>query len=136
MIDVKALWRNGYVLVKGVFSRAEVDDFRARVEALVRHEVAEGRQVRDPTYPKAVYISGDLLGKPELRDVNYVVFDERVITCVKAILGDRLVYFGDSSVQMGEGPRGFHKDNVDRADGPGPDWHGESTLVPVGVALP
>jgi hypothetical protein len=89
----------------------------------------------DPAFPNNLGVVGDLVSKPELDPHHHVVFDERLVLCARAILGRRVLYFGDSSFQVGEGQRGFHKDNVDRADALGPDWLGEYGVIRMGVYL-
>ncbi|MDQ3046718.1 MAG: hypothetical protein M3R27_04150, partial [Bacteroidota bacterium] len=82
---------------------------------------------------KAKYAKGDLLSKEKLR---HVLLDDRILKIARTILGnDELVYFGDSSYQIGTGLRGFHRDCIDRTDLNGPDWQGEYTLIRVGVYL-
>lgn len=133
--DVKTFKRDGFLLVKAVFPNEEIANLRARIQMLRQRALASKEYVADSAYPKATFIIGDLLGKRELKDLDYVILDERIIACAKQILGKQIVYFGDSSVQTGEGTRGFHKDNVDRSDPNGPDWQGEYNVIRFGIYL-
>lgn len=71
----------------------------------------------------------------ELRDDDYVLLDERVVACVKQLLGPTIVYHGDSTVHLGEGQRGFHKDCADRGDPKGVDWQGEYRVIRFAIYL-
>jgi hypothetical protein len=134
-VDVAAFRENGYVLVKGVFEEKEIQELRDRVRSARELDLSASNAIRNPVYPNCVDLLGDLLSKTALRSTDYVIFDERVVRCAKECLGPRLVYFGDSSIQTGEGARGFHKDNVDRSDGTGPDWQGDYTVLRIGIYL-
>ena len=82
---------------------------------------------------KAKYTKGDLLSKDLLR---HVLLDDRILKIARTILGnDHLIYFGDSSYQIGTGMRGFHRDNIDRTDLNGPDWKGKYTLIRLAIYL-
>ncbi len=125
----------GYVLVKGVLPPEDVARLREAVRSARDRDRAAGTLLQDSAYPNLTNPLGDLLSKPSLKAFDYVLFDERILRCVRALVGDRLVYFGDSSLQTGEGPRGFHKDNVDRTDPSGPDWRGDYDVVRFGLYL-
>jgi hypothetical protein len=132
-IDVEKFWREGYLHIKGVFSREEMSNVRKKLEKIKRKDVESQNYIAGSTTPKVRFLLGDMLSKTELRDQDFVVLDDRVVAYAKQILGDDLVYFGDSSVQCGEGLRGYHKDNVDRYDPTKPDWQGKYTLIKFGV---
>lgn len=134
IIDKARFETDGYVVVKNVFSPVEIKQLRE--EAYKQYEIDKEKkldfQLSDlPT--KAKYNKGDLLSKELLR---HVLLDDRILKIARTILGSNdLVYFGDSSYQIGTGLRGFHRDNIDRTDLSGPDWKGEYTLIRVGVYL-
>lgn len=114
-IDVEKFWRDGYAIVPGVYSDADVDRFRAGVTA--------------STGPKT-----DLLANPHLHSV---LTDGNLVEIAREILGttDDLLYAGDSSFTVGNQQRGYHKDNADRLDGAAPDWHGRYSVLRFGVYL-
>jgi hypothetical protein len=134
-VDVEALRTAGYTVVRDVFNAAELDRFRAllaRAHERVRSAADFDSDVR---YPNLTMLRGDILSLPELAEVDYVVLDGRVIEIVKQLLGPDIVYHGDSTAQIGEGPRGFHKDNADRGNPQGVDWRGEYGLLRLGIYL-
>jgi hypothetical protein len=96
---------HGWVLLKNLFSKTEIEKLRG--EALEsKKELGNG------------YL--DLLSN---KRVGYILSDERIITAVKKLLcTENPVYFGDSSIGLGNIGQGFHKDNPDRHNPSGPDW--------------
>jgi hypothetical protein len=112
-VDVPKFWDQGYLIIRGVFSAGEVEEFR-------RHGF-EDRHRR-----------GDLLRHAQLRKV---LLDDRVLSIGAQILGDTPVYFGDSTFNIGQQSFGFHKDNADRDDVNAPDWNGKYPLIRFGLYL-
>lgn len=83
----------GWVLVKGVFTPEEIQQFRTFAEKDKNHK-------------------GDLLSAPHL---SAVISDKRVIDVFKSCLGtDEIYYFGDSSCSINKEGSGFHKDSRER----------------------
>ena len=76
-------------------------------------------------------LKGDLCSFNELEEFNYLVFDKRIVSIAKKLIGDELIYFGDSNTQSGSVPGGNHKDNriEDRENPDGMDWKGEYPLI-------
>ena len=132
-IDRKKFDADGYLLVPHVFSAQEIEQFRKL--AYEQYEIDKARHLdyQLPNLSKARYVKGDLLSKEKLYNI---LLDERIVQIARTILGsDDLVYFGDSSYQIGTGLRGFHRDNIDRTFNDGPDWEGEYTLIRIGIYL-
>jgi hypothetical protein len=86
--------KDGYILIKNVFTSEEVDIMRANAVA------EEGLQ-------------GDLLSSDKLASV---MMDERVLNIFKECLGsEKLYYFSDSNLSLNRpGKGGFHKDSTNR----------------------
>ncbi len=117
--DLEKLRRHGVVLVRNALGADEVRAIRTRAEAVVARAYRENRHAPvDPRYPSTRCIGGDLLSMPELRDRQYVMLDARLVGIARRLLGDSLAYFGDSSIRVGSGGRGFHKDFIDPVLGP------------------
>ncbi|HME71946.1 MAG TPA: phytanoyl-CoA dioxygenase family protein, partial [Myxococcota bacterium] len=114
-VNVPEFWDQGYLLIRDVFSTAEVEDFR-------RH-VLENRQWKGKC---------DLLSHPHLRKA---LLDDRVLSIAAQILGDTPVYYGDSNFTIGQQSFDFHKDNADRGDSNAPDWMGAYTQIRFGLYL-
>lgn len=134
-VDVSSFEKHGFVLVKKLFSPDDVSRLRESLMDIKNIECRASGYRPDPLYPQVVFVEGDLLSKPQLRNVDYILLDSRIVDCVKQLIGPEVVYFGDSSVQFGEGARGFHKDNVDKNDPNGQDWRDKYTVLRVGIYL-
>jgi hypothetical protein len=126
--------QHGYVLKSAVFSAQEIQSFRDRVYDQYKIDEAKGLTFQmSHTSSKARYAKGCLLSKDKLRDI---LLDERITGFAKEILQtNKLIYFGDSSYQIGTGLRGFHRDCLDREFKSGPDWESKYTLIRLGLYL-
>src|SRR5215469_1811407 len=134
-VDFEGFRHNGFVIAHSVFSNLQISTFRERIGMALNRVLASRDYDSDPKFPDLHMLRGDCLSISELREFDYVIFDQRIVSLVKQLLGPRVVYHGDSSVQIGEGPRGFHKDNVDRGDASGLDWKGEYRVLRMAVYL-
>jgi hypothetical protein len=130
-IDKKEFDKNGFVLVKGLFSVAEITELRKNAYKQFEEDKKKGLTFSVPG-SGAKYIKGDLLSKSFLKTV---ILDERIIAITKSILGDDIVYFGDSAFQIGTGLRGYHRDNIDRVYNQGPDWEEEYSIIRFGLYM-
>lgn len=134
IIDKQSFDRDGYLVVKNVFTAEEIKQLRDAAYQQYKIDQLKNLSFQIPNLPtKAKYAKGDLLSKELL---HKTLLDERILKIARTILGqDDLIYFGDSSYQIGTGLRGFHRDNIDRTDLTGPDWQGDYTLVRIGIYL-
>ncbi len=132
-IDKKKFDDEGFLLIKNVFSKAEIDQIRKDAYAAFEEDKKKNLTFKHPSkMSNAVYAKGDILSKDLLR--KYLL-DDRILFLVKKVLGGDPVYFGDSNYHFGTGFRGFHRDNVDRTDLNAPDWQGEYTIVRLAIYL-
>jgi Phytanoyl-CoA dioxygenase (PhyH) len=124
----------GYVLKPSVFTPSEIHTFRKRVYEQYAIDEAAGLTFQlTNTSSKARYAKGCLLSKQLLREI---LLDDRILAFAREILGtEHIVYFGDSSYQIGTGLRGFHRDCLDREYNSGKDWESDYTLIRVGLYL-
>jgi hypothetical protein len=114
-VNANEYWDKGFTIVRGVYSRAEIADFRERsLSSVGKH-------------------GGDLLSHPSL---SSVITDGRLTDVARQILSrDDVVYYGDSLVAIREGTPGFHKDNTDKFDAKAPDWQSPYTQIRLGIYL-
>jgi hypothetical protein len=126
--------QQGYALKPAAFSAQEIQSYRKRVYDQYKLDEAAGLTFQmTHTSSKARYAKGCLLSKSLLREI---LLDDRITGFAKEILGtDHLIYFGDSSYQIGTGLRGFHRDCLDREFQSGPDWQSKYTLIRLGLYL-
>jgi hypothetical protein len=124
---------NGFAIVRNVFSRQEVADFRKLVYRQAEEDAASNQMVDDWEGDPKVG-RGDLLCKPHLWRI---LLDPRIVAIARQLLPPNpIVYFGDSVYQLGNGGAGFHRDNIDRLDLAGPDWRDDPyPLLRMGIYL-
>jgi hypothetical protein len=126
-IDVQKFWEQGYLILKNVFSVAQVESFRQAIDNQLIIDRKKGLVTENAG---VTYASGDLLSKELLREI---FLDKQIIKAVTDVLGDTPIYFGDSSYQVGHTSGGYHRDNVDRNFGEGQDWQGRYDIVRLGI---
>ncbi len=130
----EAFEKQGYVMKHSVFTADEIRSFRKLVYEQYAIDEMKGLTFQmNNTSSKARYAKGCLLSKSLLREI---LLDDRITGLAKEILGtNHLIYFGDSSYQIGTGLRGFHRDCLDRDFQSGPDWQSKYTLIRLGLYL-
>jgi hypothetical protein len=79
--------RDGYVLIKNLFSSAEIAEFRREI-------INVSRTLKDSDKP--VY-QGDIFTYDELRKF---ILNKKIIDQIKKLLGEEIVYYGDSSFRV------------------------------------
>lgn len=133
-IDKKKFDQDGYLVLPKTFSTKEIAQFRKLVYEQYEIDKSKKLDFQLANLPtQAKYNKGDLLSKEKL---FHILLDERILQIARTVLGsDKIVYFGDSSYQIGTGFRGFHRDNIDRTNLDGPDWKGEYSLIRIGIYL-
>jgi hypothetical protein len=113
-VDVAAFWRDGYQIVRDVYTADEIEAFRRDAKESRGH-------------------GGDLLSNPRMRRA---LTDGRMVDVARKLLGsDEIVYAGDSSFTINSKQHGFHKDNADRNDAKAPDWQSRYTILRFGIYL-
>lgn len=116
---------NGYALKIDVFTNEEIATMRNAVAAQFESDGLEGR-TKQVAKTKAKYAKGDLLSKKFLRNM---------LMAKDILQSNEIVYFGDSTYQIGTGSRGFHRDSVDRIFDSGPDWQSPYNIIRIGIYL-
>jgi hypothetical protein len=127
-VDNDKFWRDGYLILKNMFSAQEFATMRENVFASLKGREQGGEAVVDA------------LADPHLQRW---VYDERFIQVAKKLLGgDNLAYFGDGGYAVvghgytpGKDVGGWHRDNTDRSHLDAPDWKGRYSLVRFGLYL-
>lgn len=124
--DLKSFHKNGFILIKKLFSPEEVVQLKSRLEDL--------KQLEPEAEKNGSYnFVGDLFSK----NLGHLIFDKRILGISKQILGPRLVYFGESTIQTGiRAGRGFHRDNAGRENPRDPDWKTDNfPIIKMGIYL-
>ena len=125
--------RFGICVLKRYFEPQTRDELRTIVEERLERARQRSAVLRFDQYPDADFLLGDVLAVRELEPYGNIFFRPECIDLVKGLLRtDELLYWGDSSIQIGAAARGFHKDNVDRDDGRLDDWTRDYEIVRCG----
>tara|TARA_R110002033_G_scaffold713_1_gene6253 strand:+ start:3687 stop:4496 length:810 start_codon:yes stop_codon:yes gene_type:complete len=131
-IDMESFKKNGYCIVKNVFSLEEINEFRNLAYQTLEKDKKEGKGHQEVSKIKNVfYPKGDIMGKP----LSKLLFSDKILEIAGTVLGQKPTYFGDSTYQVGTGDRGFHRDNVDRLTNIGEDWDGDYDIIRVAVYM-
>lgn len=120
-IDRARFEKDGYLLLKNVFSVEEIERYRDHLEINLTGSES--------------FIPTDVLSEAAL---SSFIADGRLIEVARQLLGGTPVYFGDSSANRysEDAPVGtFHKDNTDRHDVDAPDWAEPYPLLRFGLYL-
>jgi hypothetical protein len=130
---VERFQKHGLVVLKQFLPA----DSRAALRTLLEQRLERARRTSAVStlaeYPNADFLLGDILAIRELEPFDYIFLRTELLEAARAILNTtELLYWGDSSVQFGEGGRGFHKDNVERHDASHDDWKGDYALIRCG----
>ncbi|MDZ7267862.1 MAG: phytanoyl-CoA dioxygenase family protein [candidate division KSB1 bacterium] len=141
MTQQTLLWeefqRQGFVLVRGLLTPEEVQQYVSRLEALsgIRREDFSRARHTPPALQKSWTLPD---GVSKQRDFWPLISDERLLTAVRSILGKPIRYLQHSDLHVGFSAIAWHRDSVNRAYGVGPDWDesgAEYQLVRVGIYL-
>jgi hypothetical protein len=124
----------GYVVKRSVFSVGEIETFRARVFDQFDVDEKLGLTHESVTsFTDLRLAKGCLLSKKNLFEI---LLDPRIIKFAQELLeSEKVIYWGDSSYQIGTGARSFHRDSVHKVDFDGPDWKIPYSLIRIGLYL-
>jgi len=122
-IDTSKFWKDGYLVIKSVFTKGEIELLRSEVESFSQR-IPAGQS------------KGDILSNDNI-ELSKIVYDPRILSIAQDILGQVPVYFGDSTISIGSHHRGWHKDNriPDRFQHHLADWASRYSLIRFGVYL-
>lgn len=93
--QVDSLKRDGYLIIKGVFTKEEVE----QVKSLASNFCGLNDYKASPV--------GDAMSLDGMADF---LLDERFVNIAKDVLGEEVIYFGDSTLHCKPNERIFHKD--------------------------
>ena len=124
---------HGFQIFSGVFKPSEITQMRKKIQEsfqrLSYQDLILKHKSKDFNFQSMV---PDVIQK-ELKEFKYIIFDERVLDCVRTLIGSDIVYFQDSTIQIGEGLTGYHKDNKTDNDPHHNDWKSNYDVVRMGV---
>lgn len=115
-VDKDFLKENGYVMVKNVFTMAEVTQFREIAYRLIEEDLEKGTYFLHRVAKNHI---GCLTNDQETKGI---VLNDKIVNIAREILGDKPVFFGDAILEIGIGSRGWHKDVSYTNDENHEDW--------------
>jgi len=125
--------KNGFVLFKEVFSPVDLDVVRSSVNKIFSDDVSFFDEHINPEGMKYYTFKKDIL---EIAEIRELIFSSEFISRVKSVLNtEKIIYFGDSSLMVNAGERGFHKDNIQRSNPNSNEWNSDYDIVRVGIYL-
>ena len=124
---------HGFQVFSGVFKPAEIIRMREKIQEsfqrLSKKDLILERKGKDFDFQSMI---PDVI-QEELEEFKYIIFDERVLSCVRTLIGADIVYFQDSTIQIGTGMAGYHKDNKTNNDAEHSDWRSNYDVIRMGV---
>ena len=136
MSELTRLNLDGFCVFDNVISEAEVERGRNEINAIIESDFVSHVH-NQHTRTQVVY-------KTLKYDPLNVEFTQRLflntdlLNRLKAVIKtDSLVYFGDSTLMLNEGQRGFHKDNIhaNQNDEKSVDYNEDYDIVRLGIYL-
>lgn len=124
---------HGFQVFKGIFMANEVERMRTKIKELFdrlsQKNLILERKSKDFNFKSLI---PDVI-QEELAEFNYIIFDERILNCVRNLIGTDIVYFQDSTIQIGTGLTGYHKDNKTDNNPEDSDWKTSYDVIRMGV---
>jgi hypothetical protein len=109
--------KDGYHIVEGLFSRDEAREYRNKLNATFDLPTGDNaqRQIGTQTHTLADGIT-------KLENFWPVIFNDRLLSSVRTLLGDDIRYTQHSDLHINLPGGRYHRDNACREFGVGPDW--------------
>ena len=124
---------HGFQIFKSVFKPNEITQMRKKIyksfHRLSAQDLILEKKSKDFDFKSLV---PDVI-QEELEEFKYIIFDDRVLKCVRELIGPDISYFQDSTIQIGTGLTGYHKDNVSRNDKNHSDWESNYDIIRMGI---
>lgn len=134
----QALREKGFVVLKGLLDPAEVQHYRAEMEALsgiqssqMRKSHKLGQRGLDSSWSEPDGVTKHAPFWP-------LITHQGVGTAVHSLLGDQIRFLQHTDLHVGFSAISWHRDNVNRTFGIGPDWREQEEsyqIVRVGIYL-
>ena len=125
--------KDGFVLAQNIIQKKNIDEARSLII---------DKYYNEPNlFKKYMRVDG---GSYFVSRIDAFMFNslgehlinENLISFLKSLLCcEELIYFGDSSVNIGESERGFHKDNIDRTNPNSPEFNPDYDIIRIGFYL-
>ncbi len=97
----------GYAVIPGVFDT----DFINKARSIIKKNALIARSQKGLSANSPIIFDGDVLSQNSFDQIDFVLFNKNFIKIASSFFRSQPVYFGESNIHLGEGLRGFHKDN-------------------------
>lgn len=125
----RQLIEDGFVVVRGLLTDEEVRHYTACLEALSGISRQNGRTQTGQLGRRGLSRSWSMTdGVTKSPEFWPIITHPRLVQTVRALLGDGVKYLQHSDLHVGFSAISWHRDNVNRTYGVGPDW--DETAVP------
>lgn len=116
------LEEHGFQIIKGVFTPEQIHNMRLAIKKTFLR--LEKLNLLIKSVSKHFNYSRTLpdVIQQELEEFDYIIFNKSYLEAVKSLIGPDIAYIQDSSIEIGTGLTGYHKDNVSRNDANHSDW--------------
>ncbi len=137
----KAFKEKGYVLIKQLLSEAEAQFYIEKLENLsqIKRNEAAAAGAKGNLGQRGLTTSWSTTdGVTKTSDFWPIIFNERLLTVVRELLGQDIRFLQHTDLHVGFSAISWHRDNVSRTFGVGPDWDETKdpyALVRVGIYL-
>ena len=127
------LEKHGFQIIKGVFTSEQIHNMRLAIKKTFLK--LEKLNLLETNVSKHYNFSGTLADviQQELEEFDYIIFNKSYLEAVKSLIGPDIAYIQDSSMQIGTGYTGYHKDNVSRTDANHSDWKSNYDVIRGGL---
>ena len=124
---------HGFQIVKGVFTPKQIHNMRLAIKKTFLR--LEKLDLIITSISKHYNFSRTMVDviQQELEEFDYIVFNKSYLEAVKSLIGPDIAYLQDSSIQVGTGLTGYHKDNVSRSDANHSDWESNYDVIRGGL---
>lgn len=116
------LEEHGFQIIKGVFTPKQIHNMRLAIKKtflrLEKLNLLITNVGKHYNYSRTL---ADVI-QQELEEFDYIIFNKSYLEAVKSLIGLDIAYIQDSSIEIGTGLTGYHKDNVSRSDANHSDW--------------
>ena len=129
------LEKDGFQVFKGIFSAEEILRIRKQTEKLFLRQSELGLvQHHKNRHVDFQNFRADVI-QEEFEEFDYIIFHDRILECVRSLIGPDFCYFQDSDIQFGTGYSGYHKDNVSRDNPEHSDWLSDYDVIRMGLYM-
>ncbi len=127
---------NGFIVFRNLISEDIAIGIRREIEGIPNFFLK--KYLHKPKFGKEINYYSFYKDALLLDGIQKLMLSPAFVSAIKGLLNaNRLVYFGDSTVIIGESQRGFHKDNVYKNQNLkySPDYERDYDIIRIGIYL-